>query len=325
MKLIPATSENIIKAAKYLQQGNIVAFPTETVYGLGADGLNPIAVTRIFEAKKRPAFNPLILHVSSMEMVKRVAHIDNEIVTRLTDKFWPGALTIILRKKDIVPYIVTSGLDTVAVRMPNNQVALKLIEELGNPIAAPSANSFGRLSPTNASHVAKQLESKVDIILDGGNCTIGIESTIIEITDSVNYLLRPGGIAREDIETLIGKLSDPTEKLSTPNSPGQLKVHYAPKIPIKFYSEETLLENKNKKLGGIFFSKVKNKEMFIITRTLSDTEDFREAASNLFSYLHELENVVLDLILVESLPKVNLGAAIMDRLTKAVNKYQYLK
>jgi len=261
-----------------------------------------------------------------MKMLKNVALIDNETVTRLTDKFWPGALTIILRKKDIVPYIVTAGLDTVAVRMPNNQVALKLIEELGNPLAAPSANSFGRLSPTNANHVAKQLKSKVDIILDGGNCTIGIESTIIEITDSGNYLLRPGGIAIEEIEEVIGKIDKKkTDYEVNPNSPGQLKVHYAPKIPIKFYSEKTLLENKNRKLGGIFFSKVKNKKMFKITRTLSDTEDFREAASNLFSYLHELENVDLELILVEPFPKVNLGVAIMDRLTKAVNKYQYLK
>ncbi len=322
MKLLEATEKNIKIAADVLKSEGLVAFPTETVYGLGADGLNPIAVAKIFEAKERPTFNPLILHVSSIEMLNNIAEIKNEKITQLTEKFWPGALTLILHKKEIVPYIVTSGLETVAVRMPDNKVALELIKNIGKPIAAPSANSFGRLSPTSAEHVANQLGEKVDIILDGGKCNIGVESTILEITETGNYLLRPGGIPKEDIEKIIGKVIIKGSDIENPNSPGQLKIHYAPKIPIYFYSKKIIEENKNKKVGGIFFSEIKNDSLFEVTKVLSKSGDFKEAASNLFNTLHNFENRNLDLILVEPIKKVSLGTAIMDRLTKAVNKYK---
>lgn len=205
--------------------------------------------------------------------------------------------------------------------MPNNKTALSLINKLGKPIAAPSANSFSRLSPTLAEHVAKQLGDKVDIILDGGKCEIGLESTIIEVTQDSQILLRPGGIPPKEIERIIGKLTEPNKKDYTPNSPGQLKIHYAPKIPIQFYDVTKLKKLSNLKLGGIFFRDVKSPEIFSITKILSKKSNMREAASNLFSYLHEMESLNLDMILVEPIEKNGLGIAIMDRLTKAVNKY----
>jgi len=319
--IIESNIENIQRAANKLKSGGLVSFPTETVYGLGADGLNKLAVSKIFEAKKRPSFNPLILHVSSLDMLNDVASYTSEKIALLTDKFWPGPLTLILKKKEIVPYIVTSGLDTVAVRMPNNRIALDLINELGRPIAAPSANRFSKLSPTKADHVRKQLGDKVDLILDGGKCAVGVESTIIEVTADSQSLLRPGGVAKEDIEKVVGKLMEPAIGVESPTAPGQLQIHYAPNIPIHFYNEQIVRKYPNTKMGCIFFKESKDIEKFEVTKILSPIGDFREAASNFFSYLHELENQNLDMILVEPIEKVGLGTAIMDRLTKAVNKY----
>ncbi len=321
MEILKSNSENIQRAVNELRAGSLVAFPTETVYGLGADGFNKIAVAKIFEAKERPSFNPLILHVSSTEMLSNIAEHSNFKINLLIEKFWPGPLTLVLKKKKVVPYLVTSGLETVAVRMPNNRVALELINKLGKPIAAPSANTFSQLSPTKAEHVAKQLGNKVNIILDGGSCDVGVESTIIELTGKSQFLLRPGGITKEEIECVIGNLQTKSGEVNLPNSPGQLHIHYAPNIPLQFYDEEKVSLGKNKKLGGIFFSKIKNKENFTVTKVLSPNGDFREAASNLFAYLHEFENLGLDMIFVEPIDKKGLGIAIMDRLTKAVNKY----
>lgn len=321
MRLLEASPENISLAVKVLQLEGIVAFPTETVYGLGANGLNKIAVSKIFEAKKRPSFNPLILHISSKNMLDSIASYSNNKIDLLIDKFWPGPLTLIFKKKEIVPYIVTAGLETVAVRMPDNQIALDLITKLGKPIAAPSANSFSKLSPTSAEHVVKQIGNKADIILDGGKCNVGVESTIIEITENKQFLLRPGGVAQEDIEKVIGKLEKKESITESPNSPGQLQIHYAPNIPIQFYEEEKAALFTNMKIGGIFFCEVKNKDVFSITKVLSANNDLREAAANLFSYLHELESMNLDMIFIEKVEMKGLGIAIMDRLTKAVNKY----
>ena len=321
MAIIGPNRVNIKRAVEALKSGELVAFPTETVYGLGADGLNETAVAKIFEVKKRPNFNPLILHVSSIEMLNSVASYSSEKVKLLAENFWPGPLTLILKKKEIVPYLVTSGLETVAVRMPNNKIALELINKLGQPIAAPSANSFSKLSPTKAEHVEKQLGDKVNIILDGGKCEVGVESTIIEVTEDSQILLRPGGISKKDIENIIGKLSESILKTTTPNSPGQLEIHYAPNVPIKFYDEKLLKSFSSLKLGGIFFSEVKKNNYFAVTKILSKNKDFREAASNLFSYLHEMEGLNLDIIFVERIEQNGLGIAIMDRLTKAVNKY----
>ncbi|PID58166.1 MAG: threonylcarbamoyl-AMP synthase [Ignavibacteriae bacterium] len=321
MEIKEPTKQNIDFAVKLLRAGNLVAFPTETVYGLGADGLNEIAVSKIFEVKKRPQFNPLILHISSLDMLKEIAWFNNDF-HNLTEKFWPGPLTLVLKKKKVVPYIVTSGLDTVAVRIPDNKIALQLIEKLGRPIAAPSANMFKKLSPTKAEHVAKQLGNNVKLILDGGNCKIGVESTIIEIKNNKKYYLRPGGVSKEDIEKEIGKLLQKDELKHKPNSPGQLPIHYAPNTPIYFYDEKKIKEFSQKKIGVIFFSKATNQKLFSEFRILSKTKNLYEAASNLFKFLHELEDKNLDAILVEKISSGGLGEAIMDRLTKAVNKYK---
>ncbi len=321
MKQLSPTSNNIKISAKELKLGNLVAFPTETVYGLGADGLNPIAVSKIFETKKRPTFNPLILHINSMQMLNKIAWLEEKKIEKLLDKFWPGPLTIILPKKEIVPDIVTAGLETVAVRMPNNKIALQLIKELGNPIAAPSANSFGKLSPTTAEHVAKQLSEKVDIILDGGSCNVGVESTIVKITKDKNYLLRPGGISVEELESVAGKFENLNNE-NKPDSPGQLKIHYAPEIPIYFFDEEKIIENRYKNLGGLFFRKSKLEKYFSSIKILSQKGNLNEAAANVFSFLHEFENENVDMIFVEPIEYSGLGNAIMDRLSKAVNKFR---
>ena len=321
MKILKATEKNISIAAEVIKSGGLVAFPTETVYGLGADGLDPIAVAKIFEAKQRPSFNPLILHVAEADQVKDIASTDNSAILKLMDTFWPGPLTLVIPKKEIVPDIVTSGNPTVAVRMPDHQVALKLIKEAGKPIAAPSANVFSQLSPTNAGHVVKQLKDKVDIILDGGNCSIGVESTIIHIKDDEITLLRPGGLAIEEIENIVGTVKILNTRIESPISPGQLAYHYAPQIPLKFFNEVNITDYKNKKVGALFFKKNFTQINFSDEKILSSEGDLREAAANLFSHLHDFENKSLDVILVERIDEIGLGKAIMDRLRKAANKF----
>ena len=319
MNVKKANKESISEAAEIIKKGGLVAFPTETVYGLGADGLNQIAVAKIFEAKKRPAFNPLILHISDKSSLEKYSNVRYDKVDRLINKFWPGPLTLVLPKTNLVPDIVTAGNTTVAIRMPNHPVALQLIKECGFPIAAPSANRFGHLSPTEASHVAKYLGNKIDLILDGGKCSVGIESTIIEFIDDEFYLLRPGGLSKEEIEREIGSIKTGIPDEAKPNSPGQLPFHYSPHTPISFLSEN--LFDTGKKIGGIFFRKNKYSFPFTSVKILSETGDLREAAANLFAYLHEFENEELDLILVEPIEEKGLGRAIMDRLKKATNKY----
>lgn len=319
MNLFIANNESIQHAAQIIKSGGLVAFPTETVYGLGADGLNPIAVAKIFEAKKRPTFNPLILHIADKNWFTKLASSIDKNVELLIEKFMPGPLTLVLPKKDIVPDIVTSGNSTVAIRMPNHLVALELIKEAGTPIAAPSANKFGHLSPTEAIHVQKYLGSKVDLILDGGKCSVGIESTIIQYEEENFYLLRHGGISKEEIEKITGKISNKKPNAEKPNSPGQLPFHYSPNTPLKFYDESLLDESK--KIGALFFREKIDDFNYKIERVLSPSGNLREAAANLFLMLHEFETLDLDLILVEKIDQSGLGSAIMDRLTKAVNKH----
>lgn len=319
MNPVKANNASILQAAEIIKSGGLVAFPTETVYGLGADGLNSIAVAKIFEAKKRPAFNPLILHIADKSWLKKFSEIQNEKVDRLINKFWPGPLTLVLPKTEIVPDIVTSGNPTVAVRMPDHPVALQLIEASETPIAAPSANKFGHLSPTEASHVAKYLGDKVDMILDGGKCSVGVESTIIQLYENEIFLLRPGGLSKEEIEKEIGEIKTGVINQDKPNAPGQLPFHYSPQTPLKFFNKKFLDEKK--KIGMLFFKENKIDFPFAEIKFLSPNDDLREAAANLFSMLHELEKENLDLILVEPIEEKGLGRAIMDRLRKATNKY----
>ncbi|MCX6174917.1 MAG: L-threonylcarbamoyladenylate synthase [Ignavibacteriales bacterium] len=318
MSLVKANSESIQQAAEIIKRGGLVAFPTETVYGLGADGLNPIAVAKIFEVKKRPSFNPLILHIADKDSLEKFSPIKNEKIDLLIEKFWPGPLTLVLPKTEIVPDIVTSGNPTVAVRMPNHPIALQLIESCGTPIAAPSANKFGHLSPTEAKHVEKYLGDKVDMILDGGKSSIGVESTIIQFYENEFYLLRPGGLSKEEIENEIGKIKTRKVDINKPTAPGQLPFHYSPQTPLKFFNKKFL--DKNKKIGALFFKENKIDFPFVDVKLLSMAGDLREAAANLFSHLHELEKSNLDLILVEPVEEKGLGRAIMDRLRKAANK-----
>ena len=320
--ILKATFENIKYAAKQIRSGEVVAFPTETVYGLGADGLNPTAVAKIFEAKKRPSFNPLILHISSLNQFRDLVEVSNPKIEKLVKAFWPGPLTIVATKKDVVPELVSADNPTVAIRMPNHPVAMELIKESRRPIAAPSANRFGFLSPTTAEHVEKQLGGNVGIILDGGKCKIGLESTIVEISKDNIFLLRHGGIESKEIEKICGKLDIKEISQKSPNAPGQLLHHYAPTVPIKFLEELSILEAKNKKLAGLFFKENKTSLKFEKVEVLSPSGNLQEAAANLFRHLHTLESLDVGLIIVESIKKTGLGVAIMDRLEKATNRYR---
>lgn len=321
MNPVKATKENILKAAEIIKNGGTVAFPTETVYGLGADGLNPTAVAKIFEIKKRPTFNPLILHIDDKTKLNSICEINDSRITKLTEAFWPGPLTLVLPKKKIVPEIVTADNPTVAIRIPKNEIAIELIKLSGVPIAAPSANLFNRLSPTKASHVYNQLGDTVDMILDGGDTEVGVESTIIEITGNDVFLLRPGGITKEQIEELLNCKIEVKQRTTDPNSPGQLPFHYSPRTPLKFLSEADLVNLEDKKVGAIFLKEQTLDFNFNQTVILSSDGNLREAAANMFSALHRLDEENLDVILVEPIPEMGLGLAMMDRLKKAAANF----
>ncbi len=316
-KILPADLKNIYLASEMIKKGKIVAFPTETVYGLGADAFNPTAVALIFEAKRRPKFDPLIVHISNYKMLELVAKEIPKEIEKLIQIFWPGPLTVVLPKKDEIPALTTAGLQTVAVRMPQHPVALKLISLSDTPIAAPSANPFGKLSPTNAEQVYKGLKDKVDLILDGGPSPIGIESTIIKEENGDIYLLRPGSISIEDIEKIIEKKVRLRE-IPKIEAPGSFPSHYAPQTPLFLLKGEKLpKEFSKKRIGFLAFSSKPKFAKFQEIRILSKKGDLKEAAKNFFSYLYELDSLNLDLILAEKVPQKGLGLAIMDRLKKA--------
>jgi L-threonylcarbamoyladenylate synthase len=313
-------AEAIRQAAEIIRQGGIVAFPTETVYGLGADAYNPLAVARVFEVKRRPFFDPLIVHIASPEHVKKLVKDIPSSARKLTEKLWPGPLTVVLFKEEHIPDIVTAGLPTVALRMPSHPMALSLIKESKCPLAAPSANPFGYLSPTMAEHVREQLGDQVDLILDGGPCTVGVESTIVSFSENKPRLLRPGGVSLEEIESIIGKveISPIRDRLV---APGMLPRHYAPRTPIVLDWDEKHLDSyKGKKIGFLAFREPENFLQFQHIEVLSKKGDFREAAANLFSAIRRLDALDLDLILAEAVPEAGLGRAIMDRLRRATSQ-----
>jgi L-threonylcarbamoyladenylate synthase len=321
MNILKANINAIRKGAEIIKSGGLVAFPTETVYGLGADGLNPIAVAKIFEVKRRPSFNPLILHIAKKSDLAKFTNYDDSRIDKLIDSFWPGPLTLVLPKKKIVPGIVTSGNETVAIRMPNHKVALDLIKKSGVPIAAPSANKFGNLSPTNAIHVYKSLGESIELILDGGKCKIGLESTIIEVRDNNMILLRPGGLSKEEVEDVVGKIKIKRTQQVNPNSPGQLPYHYSPSVPLYFLNSITAKKWESSNVGVIYFKKENERFSFSNYKVLSSKGDLREAAANLFKFLHEFENANVEAILVERIKEKGLGFAIMDRLKRGSKKY----
>jgi L-threonylcarbamoyladenylate synthase len=314
MKVLKGQDPSAIKeAGRIIREGGIVVFPTETVYGLGADAFNPQAVARVFEVKKRPFFDPLIVHVKDPKDLEELCEGVDQRAKKLIERFWPGPLTLVLPKKDKVPDIVTSGLKTVAVRMPSHPIALSLIRDSQTFIAAPSANSFGKLSPTRVEHVLRDIGDKVDLILDGGPCEVGVESTILALYPRPT-LLRPGGIPREEIERLIGKLeSHPSRE--KPLAPGELPKHYSPHTPLRIIREGEKIPE-GLKIGLLAFKRPREGPFWAV-EVLSEKGDLREAASRFFEALHRLDQLGLDLILAEPLPEEGLGLAIMDRLRKA--------
>ena len=316
------TGKDITFAAELLKQGKLVAIPTETVYGLGADAFNPVAVAKIFEVKKRPSFDPLIVHIADINMLDNLFEKPiNEKVFALADAFWPGPLTIVHWKKNTVPDIVTSGLPSVAVRMPLLPVTREVIRLSGTAIAAPSANLFGQLSPTKAQHVAKQ-QMDIDYILDGGDAVFGIESTVVAVHDGLVTLLRPGAISIEQLKEIVPEIVPIAEvKEKEIESPGLLKSHYSPRKPLYILSETTIVLPQN--AGLLAISPNSTTVTAPQTIYLSETGDLLQVAANLFAALHSMEeNPSVAEIYVQLVPEIGIGAAIMDRLRKAA--YQYL-
>lgn len=319
------TGKDINYAKNLLEQGELVAIPTETVYGLAGNALNEDAVIKIFQTKNRPQFNPLIVHATSFsEAEKYVIKIPAK-AKLLAENFLPGPLTFLLSKKEIIPDIVTAGSDKVAVRIPNHPLTHELLTQLDFPLAAPSANPFGYVSPTNAQHVYDSLNSKIPYILDGGECTVGLESTIIGFdVDEKIIIHRVGGINIEDIEKITGeKVLLQTKEMDIPYTPGQLKSHYSTHTPLYAGNIEAMIKkNKGKKIAVISFSKnhddVDLKNQFI----LSPSGNLEEAAKNLFKALRKTDEMDVEIILAELLPGIGLGRAVNDRLIRAQYIYK---
>lgn len=316
------TEHDILAAAQALRDGELVAFPTETVYGLGANALNPIAVAKIFEIKERPRFDPLIVHVADVSQADEVVESIPEIAKTLMEKFWPGPLSFVLNKLPCVPDIVTAGLPGVAIRCPSHDVARRLIRAAGIPIAAPSANRFGLVSPTTGSHVMESFGDRLSFVLDDGPCKIGVESTVVsfmDTNDGLPKLLRHGGITQEQIESVTGTIKTHMHEESQPTSPGQLSRHYSPATPLLFSNDDSLAEMKNgkSKIGLLGFQSPSSSEDFAAIEILSKKGDYPEAAANLFAAMRRLDALGLDLIIAEPIPEIGLGRAIMDRLRRA--------
>lgn len=310
--------KDILKAKALLEDGQLVAIPTETVYGLAGNAYNLDAVANIFATKNRPAFDPLIVHTYSLDQVKNLVTEIPEKAAILAEHYWPGPLTLLLKRKRIIPDLVTSGLDTVAVRIPKKEITLELLRSLDFPLVAPSANPFGYISPTSAQHVDDQLGGKIPYILDGGESNVGIESTIVGFEDDTVTVHRLGGVSIDDIETLIGAVKVKTHSSSNPLAPGMLENHYSPLTPILLGDiESNIKEHRSKKVGVLSFSK----DYDIKTaKTLAPDGKMTTAAKNLFAYLRWLDQQPLDLILAELVPEEGLGLAINDRLKRAAAK-----
>lgn len=315
-RMLTEIGVDIAKAAAFLSQGHPVGMPTETVYGLAANALNTDAVLKIFTVKNRPHFDPLILHVHSQSEIAKYTDEFPEWAQKLADAFMPGPVTLLLRKKSIVPDLVTSGLDRVAIRIPNHPVALALLQQLGFPVAAPSANPFGYISPTTAQHVYDQLQGKIPYILDGGPTNVGVESTIVGFEDDGPVVYRLGGLAIEQIENVIGKVSVQLNQSSNPQSPGMLKSHYAPRKKLTII-EQGQLPVAGVNTGVIAFDTYLpgiDKEKQVL---LSANSNLNEAAKNLFAAMRTLDTSDVTEIVAVKFPDTGLGRAINDRLKRA--------
>jgi L-threonylcarbamoyladenylate synthase len=309
-----AIGTDLEHAARLLEAGGIVAIPTETVYGLAANAFDESAVLKVFEAKQRPAFDPLIVHVGALGDAHKVVRELPPGAEALMHAFWPGPLTLVLPKRPAVPDLVTSGLDTVGVRMPRHPLTRALLERLPFPLAAPSANPFGYVSPTTAQHVADQLGARIPYILDGGPCAVGVESTILGWEGDRWVLYRPGGIALEDIERVIGTVAQAVKQV-LPAAPGMLESHYAPRKPVHVGDIDALLRRfAGRRIGIISF---RNEYPGHRCELLSERGDLAEAARNLFAVLRDLDGGDCMVILAERFPDEGLGRAINDRLRRA--------
>jgi L-threonylcarbamoyladenylate synthase len=308
--LATGDARSIVEAAELLRSGGLVAFPTETVYGLGADATNDIAVASIFAVKRRPRFNPLIVHFSGIEAAERLVCLDSR-ARHLARRFWPGPLTMVLpRREDSgLSLLVSAGLDTVAVRTPDHPVARALLNACGRPVAAPSANVSGRISPTTAAHVATELGEQVALILDGGPCRVGVESTVLDLSGTPPILLRPGGISVEELRDILGPIATPEE--GAVRAPGMLRRHYAPSRPLRLNARESGADEALLGFGP---------DIAAATLNLSRRGDLVEAAANLFAMLRALDQAPgYAVIAVAPIPENGLGVAINDRLRRAAS------
>jgi L-threonylcarbamoyladenylate synthase len=312
-------SSNIETAKAILEAGELVAIPTETVYGLAANAFSETAVKKIFALKKRPFFNPLIVHIASISDLEKIANNIPPLAYKLAENFWPGPLTLLLEKNAIIPDCVTAGNATVAVRVPNHALTLELLKQLPFPVAAPSANPFMSISPTKPEHVKKYFDGNLKFILDGGACKQGIESTIIGFQNNQAVLYRDGSCEIAEIEKITGKLLLAKTNTANPEAPGMLKRHYAPNTPLFLTADykKMLQKNSDKKVGILTFTSVENESENAIYKYLSENESLKEAASNLYATLIDLDRLKLDLIIAVYLPNKGLGKTLNDRLERA--------
>ncbi len=305
----------VAEAAAILRRGGLVAFPTETVYGLGANALDAAAVARVFEVKSRPSFDPLIVHLADASALGTVAEDRDPRVRILSERFWPGPLTLVLPRHERVPEIVTAGLDSVGVRVPAHPVAHALLRAVGTPVAAPSANPFGYVSPTTAAHVSERLGAAIDLVLDGGPCRVGLESTILSLAGEP-LILRPGGVPREELEDALGQpiaIAPPAER---PAAPGQLLKHYATRTPLRILAAGAPPAEPGRRIGLLAFGP-HAPAGYAAVEVLAPDGRLATAAARLFAALRRLDALGLEAILAEPCPESGLGHAIMDRLRRA--------
>ncbi|WP_019990707.1 L-threonylcarbamoyladenylate synthase [Rudanella lutea] len=309
-----------LAAKAFLEAGDVVGIPTETVYGLAGNALNPDAVLRIFTVKNRPAFDPLIVHTDTLDKVNRyVTHLP-DAARQLAEAVWPGPLTLLLPKRALVPDLTTSGLPTVAIRIPNHPLTLRLLSLLDFPLAAPSANPFGYISPTTAAHVADQLGDQIPYVLDGGPCGIGVESTIIGFEKEQPTVYRLGGMALEQLTALVGPLTVRDHSTSNPQAPGMLSSHYAPRKPVFLLNPDELPADVDEQTGALVFTQPLPGIPLENQRILAPGGTVTEAARNLFAYLRALDQLPLTRIYAQRLPAEGLGRAVNDRLKRAATR-----
>jgi len=316
-------TNDVHKAVESLMKGELVAIPTETVYGLAANATDDEALRKIYALKNRPFYNPLILHIHSVKQLSSIAEDIPAAALKLADAFWPGPLTLVLKKQAAISNVVTSGKDTVAVRIPDHPLTLELLSLLDFPLAAPSANPFGQISPTSAKHVYDYFGETIEVILDGGECQKGIESTIVGFENDIPVLYRLGSVSLDDIQRVVGEVLMFNQESDTEiKSPGMLASHYAPRTATYLTQDVASALNlyHNKKIGLLLFQNTLENAEVAACEVLSISGDFEEAARNLYAAMHRLDNLNLDVIIAQKLPNVGLGKSINDRLTRASEK-----